>query len=101
MDEVVPKAVHGVLMWAIGAGKYAKQDAPPLAYIVKNLGLADSAATTYEQMEYAIQDVVPKSVQGVLMWAISAGKDASTDTQSRASASQTPLLPHASRVLDR
>ena len=54
-------------MWAIGAGKYAKQDAPALAYIVKNLGLADSAATTYEQKEYEIQDVVPKSVHDVLM----------------------------------
>merc|ERR1711884_213135 len=48
----------------------------PFVYIVKNLGLAGSVATTYEQVGYSIADVVAKAVFGVLIWAIGAGKSA-------------------------
>merc|ERR1711884_78189 len=48
----------------------------PFLYVVKNLGLAGSVATTYEQVGYSIADVVAKAVFGVLIWAIGAGKSA-------------------------
>jgi len=46
----------------------------PFVYIIKNVGLAGAAATTYEQVGYSIADVVAKAVFGVLIWAIAAGK---------------------------
>merc|ERR1719171_528371 len=42
----------------------------PFVYVIKNLGLAGAAATTYEQVGYSIADVVAKAVFGVLIWAI-------------------------------
>jgi len=48
----------------------------PFVYIVKNLGLAGTAATTYEQVGYSCADFVAKAVFGVLIWAIAAGKSA-------------------------
>merc|ERR1719355_72941 len=46
----------------------------PFVYIIKNLGLAGSVATTYEQVGYSVADVVSKAVFGVLIWAIASGK---------------------------
>merc|ERR1712003_220754 len=46
----------------------------PFVYIIKNIGLAGTVATTYEQIGYSIADVVAKAVFGVLIWAIAAGK---------------------------
>merc|ERR1712078_591622 len=46
----------------------------PFVYIVKNIGLAGAAATTYEQVGYSCADVIAKAVFGVLIWAIAAGK---------------------------
>merc|ERR1719441_43875 len=48
----------------------------PFVYIIKNIGLAGTVATTYEQVGYSIADVVAKAVFGVLIWAIAAGKSA-------------------------
>jgi bacteriorhodopsin len=52
----------------------------PFVYIIKNLGLAGSVATTYEQVGYSIADVVAKAVFGLLIWAIASGK--STEEES-------------------
>jgi len=49
----------------------------PFVYIVKNIGLAGAAATTYEQVGYSCADVIAKAVFGVLIWAIAAGKSES------------------------
>jgi len=46
----------------------------PFVYIIKNIGLAGAAATTYEQVGYSCADVIAKAVFGVLIWAIAAGK---------------------------
>merc|ERR1719273_1140713 len=46
----------------------------PFVYLIKNLGLTGSVATTYEQVGYSIADVVAKAVFGVLIWAIASGK---------------------------
>merc|ERR1712113_1176410 len=46
----------------------------PCVYLIKNLGLTGSVATTYEQVGYSIADVVAKAVFGVLIWAIASGK---------------------------
>jgi len=51
----------------------------PFVYIIKNIGLAGSVATTYEQVGYSIADVVAKAVFGVLIWAIASGKSAEED----------------------
>merc|ERR1719455_2514 len=48
----------------------------PFVYIVKNIGLAGTVATTYEQVGYSVADVVAKAVFGVLIWAIASGKSA-------------------------
>merc|ERR1712137_866249 len=48
----------------------------PFVYIIKNIGLAGTVATTYEQVGYSIADVVAKAVFGVLIWAIASGKSA-------------------------
>jgi len=48
----------------------------PFVYIIKNIGLAGTTATVYEQVGYSIADVVAKAVFGVLIWAIAAGKSA-------------------------
>jgi len=48
----------------------------PGVYLIKNVGLAGTVATTYEQIGYSIADVVAKAVFGVLIWAIAAGKSA-------------------------
>jgi bacteriorhodopsin len=48
----------------------------PFVYIVKNLGLAGTDATMYEQVGYSIADIVAKAVFGVMIWAIAAGKSA-------------------------
>jgi len=42
----------------------------PFVYIVKNIGLAGSTATMYEQIGYSAADVTAKAVFGVLIWAI-------------------------------
>jgi len=46
----------------------------PFVYIIKNVGLAGSVASTYEQIGYSIADVTAKAVFGVLIWAIAAEK---------------------------
>ena len=46
----------------------------PFVYIIKNVGLAGSVATMYEQIGYSLADVVAKAVFGVLIWAIASGK---------------------------
>merc|ERR1712084_179754 len=46
----------------------------PFVYIIKNLGLVGSVATTYEQFGYSLADFVAKAVFGVLIWAIASGK---------------------------
>ena len=43
----------------------------PFVYIIKNIGLAGAAATTYEQVGYSCADVIAKAVFGVLIWAMS------------------------------
>lgn len=48
----------------------------PFVYIIKNIGLAGTVATTYEQVGYSVADVVAKAVFGVLIWAIASGKSA-------------------------
>jgi bacteriorhodopsin len=48
----------------------------PFVYLMKNIGLKGSTATTYEQVGYSVADVVAKAVFGVLIWAIAAGKTA-------------------------
>jgi len=48
----------------------------PFVYIIKNVGLAGTVATTYEQIGYSVADVTAKAVFGVLIWAIAAGKSA-------------------------
>jgi len=48
----------------------------PFVYIIKNIGLSGSSATTYEQVGYSLADVVAKAVFGVLIWAIASGKSA-------------------------
>jgi bacteriorhodopsin len=48
----------------------------PFVYIIKNIGLAGTDATTYEQVGYSVADVVAKAVFGVLIWAIGAGESA-------------------------
>jgi bacteriorhodopsin len=52
----------------------------PFVYVIKNLGLAGAAATTYEQVGYSIADVVAKAVFGLLIWAIAAEKSAVEDS---------------------
>jgi bacteriorhodopsin len=54
----------------------------PFVYIVKNIGLAGAAATTYEQVGYSCADVIAKAVFGVLIWAIAAGKSESEAKES-------------------
>jgi bacteriorhodopsin len=46
----------------------------PFVYIIKNLDLKGSVATTYEQVGYSLADVVAKAVFGVLIWGIASGK---------------------------
>jgi len=46
----------------------------PFVYIIKNVGMEGTAATTYEQVGYSVADVVAKAVFGVLIWAIAAEK---------------------------
>jgi bacteriorhodopsin len=53
----------------------------PFVYVIKNLGLAGAAATTYEQVGYSIADVVAKAVFGLLIWAIAAEKSAVEEQQ--------------------
>merc|ERR1712146_80420 len=53
----------------------------PFVYVIKNLGLAGAAATTYEQVGYSIADVVAKAVFGLLIWAIAAEKSAVEDSR--------------------
>jgi len=48
----------------------------PGVYIIKNIGLAGTDATVYEQFGYSLADVVAKAVFGILIWAIAAGKSA-------------------------
>jgi len=48
----------------------------PFVYIIKNIGLKGTVATTYEQVGYSLADVVAKAVFGVLIWAIASGKSA-------------------------
>ena len=48
----------------------------PFVYIIKNIGLAGTDATAYEQVGYSLADVVAKAVFGVLIWAIASGKSA-------------------------
>jgi len=48
----------------------------PCVYIVKNMNLKGSTATTYEQVGYSVADFVAKAVFGVLIWAIAANKSA-------------------------
>lgn len=52
----------------------------PGVYIIKSMGLAGNAATTYEQVGYSVADVVAKAVFGVMIWAIA---DAKTSDESR------------------
>merc|ERR1719380_161737 len=54
----------------------------PFVYIVKNIGLAGAAATTYEQVGYSCADVIAKAVFGVLIWPIAAGKSESEAKES-------------------
>jgi bacteriorhodopsin len=51
----------------------------PFVYIIKNIGLAGSTATMYEQIGYSIADVTAKAVFGVLIWAIAAEKSAAEE----------------------
>jgi len=48
----------------------------PFVYIIKNIGLAGTDATAYEQVGYSLADVVAKAVFGVLIWGIASGKSA-------------------------
>jgi len=51
----------------------------PFVYIIKNLGLAGTTATVYEQIGYSVADVVAKAIFGVLIWAIAAEKSKSEE----------------------
>jgi len=46
----------------------------PFVYIIKSVGMAGPAASTYEQVGYSCADFVAKAVFGVLIWAIAAEK---------------------------
>ncbi len=46
----------------------------PFVYLIKNVGLAGTTATVYEQVGYCVADVVAKAVFGLLIWAIADGK---------------------------
>jgi len=48
----------------------------PFVYIIKNMGISGTVATTYEQIGYSAADVIAKAVFGVLIWAIAAKKSA-------------------------
>jgi bacteriorhodopsin len=48
----------------------------PVVYLIKNMGLAGTTATVWEQIGYSIADVTAKAVFGVLIWAIAAEKSA-------------------------
>ncbi len=46
----------------------------PFVYLIKNVGLAGTTATMYEQVGYCVADVMAKAVFGLLIWAIASGK---------------------------
>jgi bacteriorhodopsin len=56
----------------------------PFVYIIKNVGLAGTVATTYEQLGYSLADVIAKAVFGVLVWAIASGKSAEEESAAEA-----------------
>jgi len=68
-----PQSVRGL----VGAARYLTVISwltYPFVYIIKNIGLGGTAATTYEQVGYSLADVIAKAVFGVLIWSIAAGK---------------------------
>jgi len=67
-ETVAPLVTSARLLTAVSWCTY------PFVYIIKNMGLAGTVATTYEQIGYSAADVMAKAVFGVLIWAIAAEK---------------------------
>merc|ERR1712161_6538 len=67
-ETVAPLVTSARLLTAVSWCTY------PFVYIIKNMGLAGTVATTYEQIGYSIADVTAKAAFGVLIWAIAAEK---------------------------
>lgn len=51
----------------------------PIVYLVKNVGISGTTATTAEQVGYTIADIIAKAVFGVLIWKIAATKTANEE----------------------
>jgi bacteriorhodopsin len=67
-ETVAPLVTSARLLTAVSWCTY------PFVYIIKNMGLAGTVATTYEQIGYSVADVTAKAVFGVLIWKIAAEK---------------------------